>query len=242
MNILFLNLWGGKLTQPLKEFLLEQSAVDVFCFQEAYNVESVLPSFLATYQSYTVSKHVVSNVGFDLAVYVHPRLAVLEVVELFQEDIEIGMALGVRLASSSGQTVSIINVHGTSRQRVQGVFLDADEKRDFPARLRQSEGLFQFAQLQTSPVIIGGDFNILPDTESLDIFRRAGFRDLISEYGVTTTRNHYAWDRYPESRRYYHSDYVFVSPGISTPRFEVSQTEISDHLPVFLEIDLNASL
>jgi exonuclease III len=237
MNILFLNLWGGKLTQPLKEFLLGQSSVDVFCFQESKNIELVLPSFLAEYQSYTTSKHVASKVNFDLAVYAHPRFKVLEVVELFQEDIEIGMAMSIRLVSSSGQTVSIINVLGTPRQRVHGAFLDTDEKRDFPARLRQSERLLQFAQAQTGPVLIGGDFNMLPDTESLDIFRRAGFRDLISEQGITTTRNHYAWDLYPESQRHYYSDYVFVGPEILIRRFEVDQAEVSDHLPMILEVE-----
>ena len=81
---------------------------------------------------------------------------------------------------------------------------------------------------------MGGDFNLFPDTKSLELIREAGFRDLIQEFSISTTRNRYAWEKYPT--KYLFSDYVFVSSSLTVQSFEVPTVEVSDHLPMIVEI------
>ncbi len=77
-----------------------------------------------------------------------------------------------------------------------------------------------------------GEFNLQPKTESIAIIG-SGMRDLIKEYGVTTTRNKYYADM--EKYRDYIADYVFVSPNVRVADFKVLDNEVSDHFPLFLE-------
>lgn len=234
MKILFLNLWHGKLEESLKKFLNEQQDVDVFCFQEASDASRALPEFLSEYQQHIARRHVAELVGYSQATYVHPRWQIKSTRELMESD-ELGLTLGLTL-KQAGTTMTILNVHGTSRAFRDGVWQENDDKQDFSARIEQSQAILECTQSQNHPVIIGGDFNILPDTESLEIFRRAGYRDLIREYHIDTTRNHHSWDKHPQ--KFLFSDYCFVSPELSVKSFEVPNVEVSDHLPMILEIEL----
>jgi endonuclease/exonuclease/phosphatase family metal-dependent hydrolase len=67
------------------------------------------------------------------------------------------------------------------------------------------------------------------------MFEENGYRDLIKEYKISTTRNRLAWEMYPDNKQLF-SDYVFLSPGITINNFSVPDNEISDHLPMILEV------
>ena len=73
------------------------------------------------------------------------------------------------------------------------------------------------------------NFNLLPDTESIKKFERAGLKNLIREYNITSTRTSY-YTR-PEK----HADYAFVSDGIEVKDFKILPDKISDHAPMSLE-------
>ncbi len=75
-----------------------------------------------------------------------------------------------------------------------------------------------------------GDFNLLPDSESLLMVERIGLRNLIREYGITSTRT----SLYPKDGRY--ADYAFISEGIQLKSFKVLPDEVSDHAPLLIEI------
>lgn len=77
---------------------------------------------------------------------------------------------------------------------------------------------------------------MLPEAESIQAFAKAGYRDLIHEYKIPTTRNHFSWDLYPNAP-YLFSDYVFIDPAIQVKSFSVPNVEVSDHLPMILEIE-----
>jgi endonuclease/exonuclease/phosphatase family metal-dependent hydrolase len=62
------------------------------------------------------------------------------------------------------------------------------------------------------------------------IARELGCRDLIKEYGITSTRT----SLYPKPNKF--ADYVFVSKGIEIVDFKILSDEISDHTPLELEI------
>lgn len=236
MKILFLNLWHGKLQEPLRKFLEAQHDVDIFCFQEAKDADEVLPAFLYGYQKYAVNKHVAQRVGYSQATYVRRDYEVKGVKVLLEDNKEMGLALCLTL-DVFGRLLDIVNIHGVSRAFRNGVWQAQDDKADFPIRIQQSERILAFAEKQQGSIVIGGDFNILPDTKSLEVLRQAGYQDLIQSSAISTTRNHYSWEKYPENERYYHSDYVFVSPTLRVQSFEVPQVEVSDHLPMIVQVE-----
>ncbi len=79
---------------------------------------------------------------------------------------------------------------------------------------------------------MGGDFNLLPDTESIRmISNNLGCLNLIDKYNIKSTRT----SLYKKPLRF--ADYVFVSNNIKLKEFKVLPDEISDHSPLFLEIE-----
>lgn len=83
--------------------------------------------------------------------------------------------------------------------------------------------------------IIGGDFNMFPENESIRMFEKNGYQDLIKNFGIKTTRNRIAWEKYPETPQYY-SDYIFLKGDLQIKTFSVPENEVSDHLAMILEI------
>ena len=69
------------------------------------------------------------------------------------------------------------------------------------------------------------------------MFQKYGYLDLIKKFGIKTTRNEVAWENYPDNKQYF-SDYVFVNPEAKIKSFSVPDLEISDHLPLILEIEV----
>ena len=57
----------------------------------------------------------------------------------------------------------------------------------------------------------------------------AGLRNLVAEFGVTSTRT----SLYTGPGRF--ADYAFVSPGVEVHAFRVLPDEVSDHAPLMLE-------
>lgn len=238
MKFLFLNLWNGQLLEELRAFLSQVGQEqDILCFQEATTeeVRKVCRDLLPHYQEYVAIKGTDVTGVYAQATYVHPRFTVTEVTELLQTEAAVGLALSLRVTAGK-RSYTVINLHGVSRAYVNGKGLTNDEKSDFPVRVRQFEIIRDFARTQGDTVIIGGDFNVLPQTHSIEMFQEAGYRDLIKEYHIPTTRNDLAWKNYPKP--YFFSDYVFTSPTVQVHRFEVlDRVEVSDHLPLLLEID-----
>jgi endonuclease/exonuclease/phosphatase family metal-dependent hydrolase len=82
----------------------------------------------------------------------------------------------------------------------------------------------------TNPYVLCGDFNLLPESESLLMLEQYGLRNLIREFGITSTRT----SLYPKEGRF--ADYAFISEGIQLKSFEVLPDEVSDHAPLLIEI------
>jgi len=90
----------------------------------------------------------------------------------------------------------------------------------------------------TDPKVIGGDFNLMPDTESVGLFEKSGYKNLIKDFDIKTTRSSLNSGKYPEGDIQYFADYAFVSPEVKVKDFKVPQVEISDHLPLILEFEI----
>ena len=228
MKIVFLNVWHGRRTTELRDFLLSNAdSTDVFCFQEAYkefqvNIEKILPNF----KPFMAAKELNPYDNFSQAIYLKNNIEVLLEGQIFQDDPTCGLANFVEVQRHD-QHINICNFHGFSRPA---------DKLDTEARQKQSAGLIRAFEHSTIPVVIGGDFNLLPQTRSILIFEAHGYKNLVSDYKIITTRDHLAWDSHPDNKQLF-SDYVFTNNRVKVTDFSVPSSTISDHLPLILTLE-----
>lgn len=124
------------------------------------------------------------------------------------------------LRLENNKLVKVINVHGLWNKGKLG-----DEN-----TTKQSNFIIEEALKDKLPVIILGDFNLLPEANDIKLLNK-NFRNLCDEYNVKSTR--------PESKGTFVCDYVFVSDDIIVNTFEIIKTDISDHYPLVLDFDVN---
>lgn len=96
------------------------------------------------------------------------------------------------------------------------------------------ETINHLAQEVDYPVIICGDFNLFPDSESMQVLN-SNYRSLADEYEIKSTR--------PDSNELKDEernvvDYIFVSEGIKVNDFKVLDNDVSDHLPLILDFEI----
>jgi endonuclease/exonuclease/phosphatase family metal-dependent hydrolase len=127
-----------------------------------------------------------------------------------------------------GGALLVGNYHGMARP---GTKLDSSE------RLEQSRALRRTLDAHDGPVVLIGDFNLLPETESV-LLLGDGLRNLVLERGIRTTRSRLnPYFGTPQEQP--HANYAFVSPGIEVDDLEVPDLEISDHLPMLLTLSFS---
>ncbi len=211
----------------LVDFLKDQTKdADIFCLQEMTDeVKNNTKDIFSNYTGISDYKYISDHDNFPQTFYIKNDIEIISSGTLLFDAPDSGLAIYVEI-KVDGNRLYICNVHGTARP---------SNKLDSPGRLKQSNDILEFLIDKDTQVIIGGDFNLEPATESVKMFEQYGYRDLIKEFNIGTTRNHFAWDRYPDNKMYY-SDYVFINKKVELKSFSVIENEISDHLPLLLEI------
>ncbi|MEJ6395912.1 endonuclease/exonuclease/phosphatase family protein [Gymnodinialimonas sp. 2305UL16-5] len=135
-------------------------------------------------------------------------------------------AHGVRIYDySSDRSISVTHMHGLR---------DLNGKIDTPERAKQAARLLNMSQQVSEPgdvMVICGDFNVEPDSETLQILTHAGFSELVTGQGFTSTRS----SHYEKPGKF--ADYMLISDPDDVQRFEVIyDPEVSDHCPLVLEL------
>jgi endonuclease/exonuclease/phosphatase family metal-dependent hydrolase len=123
----------------------------------------------------------------------------------------------------NNKTFALMNVHG---------LWNGLGKTDSDDRLIQSEKIRHLVDTISTPKILCGDFNLRPDTQSFSILKH-GMKDLIGQYGITSTRT----QLYEKEEKY--ADYILTSPEIDVIDFKVWDDVVSDHNPLSLEFTLD---
>lgn len=258
MKAIFLNTWAGRTYEPLMEYLGSSAAdTDFFCLQEVFDspedrpvswggraniyahIKRALGDFVPFYAvaardhdgdlptGYPLSHGIAIFVKKHIKVLSHGDMSVAgEAWHTRQDRAVFPHKLQYARFLHRGLPHTIANVHGVAHP---GNKLDTD------VRLEQSRRIAEFLAGETGEKILGGDFNLMPETESIRMIERSGMKNLIAEYGITTTRSRLSYAQYPEDRRQYFADFIFVSPGVRLTRFAVPEMEISDHLPLVIE-------
>ena len=253
MRIISLNTWGGRAGKEglLAFFTAHAADTDVFCLQEIWSapysdtaieaggvtldqtgimvyglqeIAAALPDFEPYFRPHhgdhyglctLVKKNVDVKAEGEVFVYKHKG---------FMPEGDIGHhARNIQFVTleQNGAPFTIINFHGLWNGRGKG---DSEE------RLEQSGKIRDFITTLAGKVVLCGDFNLLPDTESIKMLEDAHLRNLVSEYGVTSTRTSF----YTKPEKF--ADYAFVSEGMQVATFSVLPDEVSDHAALLIDI------
>jgi len=230
MKIIFLNAWQGRQTSLIQNFILEnKSTTDIFCFQES-RIRQKSPVFcqsiLSDFQLFTTDKYFTNHNKFNQSTFIKNKFEIVDSKTIGENNSKVGLGLFTQIKTPSG-VLNLCNVHGRAFP---------GHKQDTPNRIRQSQLIIDFFKKLSGPKIIGGDFNLDFNTKSVQMFEDNGYKNLIKDFNISTTRNEIAWADYEIKQLF--ADYVFVSPDIKITNFSVPNNEISDHLPLILEIKI----
>jgi endonuclease/exonuclease/phosphatase family metal-dependent hydrolase len=241
MKLITLNTWGGRVGEPFIEFIKKYKDIDIFCFQEIYeNAEEIMSAAYPgdsfdQFSDLSVLLH--EHVGFfrpvlrgvyGLAVFIKKDFLLLEEGEVFIHYSESDAVTDghhsrnlqwIKLKHDE-KVFTVINVHG---------LWNGKGKDDTPERIAQSNIIRKFMDNAEGRIILCGDFNLNPTTQSIKIVEE-GMRNLIKDYSINSTRTSF----YEKPGKY--ADYIFISPDIEIRDFKVLPDEVSDHAALFLEI------
>ena len=221
MKLISLNTFGGKLKNELYSFLESQrDEIDIFCFQEIFDSESDV------FESNGIRTHLfqeISNILNNHQGFYNPQLNGYDQAGEVNFDGYTGIPRNMQYATIyiGNKKLTIFNLHG----------LWTKDKEDNDLRISQSNKVRAFMDKFNGQKILCGDFNLNPDTKSLNILDR-GMKNLIKEYKVKSTRS----GLYKKDQKF--ADYMIISNGIKVVDFKVKEDLVSDHLPLYLEFAL----
>lgn len=177
---------------------------------------------------YSMCRSIVGEADeFYATTYVREDVTVTGTAELLCDIPHTGASLACELQLSPGKALRLVNVHGQPQP---------GHKLDTPERIAQSESLLRSAAHDDTPTVFVGDFNLLPEAHSVKVFIAAGYRNLIDDFSIATTRNELAWQRHPENKQLY-ADYTFTRLNeLFDHDFSVDNVLVSDHLPLGLTL------
>lgn len=246
MKIISLNTWGGRAGKDnLLDFFRKHKDVDIFCLQEVWEggddeapkwgegIDTrMLTNIGAILENHSVFFRSHYHDYYGLALFVKKDLKVVEEGEIFVfkqrenifDDFGINHACNlqyVTIETSSGLRM-VLNFHGLWNERGKG---------DSTERLVQSDNLVKFLKNISHHHVLMGDFNLEPETKSLKMLEELGMRNLISEFGITSTRS----SHYTKPVRF--ADYTLVGKDIKVNDFKILPDEVSDHLAMYLDFD-----
>jgi len=234
MKILFYNINRGRNNlSGVVDYISELSnIIDIFCFQEIEGevlekIDSLLldKNFHKKYNKHCIINNLKHD-GFDNCVYLSDKFNEVSYSEVVDKESVIPPIIWVSFLYGNSKW-NILNFHGLP---------EPGNKLDTTERLLSSEKIIQIAKSMTGKIVIGGDFNLLPETQSVKMFENADFKNLISDFKIDTTRNENAWRLYPNNKQLY-ADFCFTSQNCKINSFEVPKNLYSDHLPLILDID-----
>lgn len=242
MKLISLNTWAGVVIEPLLDFFEKHKDVDVFCLQEIYSkaegkterhpeldmkldlFERIEERLKDTHIGYFRPAH---KDYYGQAIFVKNDIEIKEEGDIFIFENKEPEGRGrhsrnlqyIRTTVNGRPTV-IANLHG---------LWNGMGKTDTEDRLEQGRRIRDFVNGCSEQVIVVGDFNLNPDTQSLALAEE-GLRNLVKEYGITSTRTSF----YEKEGKM--ADYALVSPEMNVTDFKVLPDEVSDHAALYIEV------
>ncbi len=244
MKLIQLNTWSCKLPTEIIRFF-EQENPDIVCLQEVVTssdggkifdtIGGILERYPLEYQYNTPLvefnfMHHTATRGNMIA----SKLAFLEANQVwtrgeYAKDFDYVDSGGYNVARNIAHVeidspqgiVHVLTLHG---------YHIKEHKNGNDETVRACKELVEYAARLDGPIIITGDFNLSPISESISIVNRA-FRNLSVEQNFTTTRN-YLTDKTEVC------DYIFVNDKVKVNSFYMSDIVASDHSGLVLEFSI----
>jgi endonuclease/exonuclease/phosphatase family metal-dependent hydrolase len=253
MKLISLNTWSGRGgNEALLNFFKKHKDTDIFCLQEVWeggesyapiwaNGADAIDTKLVSHIKETLTEHDCFfrphyMDWYGLAMFAKKGLNIREEGDIFVfkerqdafTDDEGGTAINharnlqyMTITTEKGKR-TIANFHG---------LWNGKSKEDTPERLLQADNITRFFKDVKNPFVLCGDFNLLPENESLKNLESFGMKNLIKEFGITSTRS----SHYKKPVRF--ADYTLVSKDIKINEFKVLPDEVSDHLAMYLDFE-----
>ncbi|MDD5721547.1 MAG: endonuclease/exonuclease/phosphatase family protein [Candidatus Pacebacteria bacterium] len=134
----------------------------------------------------------------------------------FWEGDDHGRSLQVCEIDVNGKTIQLGNVHGSYSKN----------KMDNERSLAQSDFIVKKLKEKKLPTILLGDFNALPETESISKINKV-YKNLNQEFNISATR-----------LKGQNIDYVFINDSFKANSLIVDIVNISDHYPLIADLEL----
>ncbi len=255
LKLITLNTWGGRSLHPLMRFFRHHAPeTDIFCLQEIFDIDQAeleehhpdeyvrgdlfrkitreLAGFNGEFASFSENPRIQSQ-----AIFARDTISIRTIADMVvhrpAQPKETGSAvissrkLQYAIIETPKGECAIVNFHG---------LWNAGPKTDTEERIGQSKKVKEFLDSLPCPKILCGDFNLLPDTESLAILEK-GMRNLVKETNTESTRTPlYRHYHNPEEPNF--ADYILTSPEIKVKEFKVLSDLVSDHAPLYMEFSL----
>lgn len=246
MKLISLNAWGGRVTEILDFFRQHQDA-DIFLLQEIFHngtERTVFDSQERAKLFEEINESLLDHSGYfapveagewGLAIFVKQSIQILGHGDIFvyrekdsmigRDAATVGRNLQFMNIALGDKVLNILNFHGLWSGRGKG-------KSDSPERLEQSAKIVNFIKNLQGEIILAGDFNLRPDTQSLIMIEKElNLRNLVKDYKLESTRTSY----YTKPERF--ADYVLCSAGVVIKDFLALPEEISDHKALLLDFE-----
>ena len=243
MRLLQLNAWTLRLSTNMVD-MISHEAPDIIALQEIpdsdteIGIFSSLSKFMGSVRfhhkffspvysfrcmSSTIDfgNAVISNLAFHDEQTVFTNLEYTTDFSLDKNDYNIRNFQHVVTEDENGKKFHLINHHG---------YHVPQHKKGDEFTLKACHQIAEYAQSLEGPVVISGDFNLEPGSESLAVLEQS-FRNLSVEYGLKTTRNNL-------THKSEVCDYIFVNDKVEVKDFYMSEVIASDHQGLVLDFEI----
>lgn len=243
MRLLQLNAWTIRLATRIEDMVMKE-APDIIALQEVFESVADLGFFptlkeLADNLRFHHRYHspvyaiqlmtskpefgnaMVSNLALEDKQTYFTNLEYNPSMSLENDDYNVRNFQHVTVKDQDGRQIHIINHHG---YHVPG------HKNGNDFTMKACQQIADYARQLDGPVIITGDFNLLPDSESIEILNK-DFRNLTKEYGLQTTRTDLTHKSEP-------CDFIFVNDKVAVNDFYASEVVASDHQGLVLDFEV----
>lgn len=244
MKIVQLNAWVVRIGRPVVELLTKEDA-DIVCLQEIVSQAANMPSIIGTpledlqkqlgynhvFFSPVFNFRIMNTIGkfgncifskkpFDKKEVIFTNLELVEDFNFDDYDYNIRNLQHV-VIKHKNKSLNILNHHGHHLP---------EHKNGDAETFRQMKVIADYIDKLNGPIILAGDFNLAPHSESIEQINKR-LINLPVKHRLKTTRT-------PFTHKREVCDYIFISKDVKVNNFQALEEAVSDHKALVLDFDL----
>jgi endonuclease/exonuclease/phosphatase family metal-dependent hydrolase len=243
MKLVQLNAWGGRLEYKILDFFKKINA-DIICLQEAidFKGESGLFASIVQIQDKAQTKYSaiapVFSYNYMDSVAEFGNCILSKFPVLKSETIFTNLEHTKNFSFDKHKTAAMRNFLHTSIQTPQGNIEVvthhghhvAEHKNGNEETTRQIKQIADYVSTLSAPLVLTGDFNLAPHSQSLTALNDK-LNNLSMSHRLNTTRT-------PLTHKTEVCDYVFVNDKIKINKFYASDEVVSDHSALIIDFEI----